>query len=236
MHKRTIVQSTLILMMLFVVMGISIGYAAPGGPDQVIEHRAERGGWKYHAALNKAEGRIDASVEYATATVQQVRGIVITQQQLARELVAGGASTLDVTVVFRRSLNQVDFERLVADAGLGQVSGYTLRYLDNQGQRVTINGAPDNGVLVPQDMLNAALSDLQQRAPGRLLGWIQIQATITPKGYDVLLKHSDVYLIDVSRSVIRAAYTAEVGSADLPIDLITPQLYWKLEDLQIVSN
>ncbi len=85
-------------------------------------------------------------------------------------------------------------------------------------------------------MLNAALSDLQERAPGRLLGWVQTQATITPKSYAILLKDPNVYVIDVSRSAIRAAYTSEVGNADLPIDLITPQLYWELENLQIVSN
>jgi hypothetical protein len=223
-------------MALFVAVGISIGHAAPGIPDQVIERQAERGGWKYHAAFNKAEGRIDASVEYAMETVQQVRGIVAIQRQLARELIADGASSLDVTVVFRRPLNQVEFERLVTDAGPAQISGYTLRYLDNQGQRVTIHGAPDNGVLVPQDMLNIALTDLQQRAPGKLLGWIQAQATITPTSYAILLKNPGVYLIDVSRSAIRSAYAADVGASNPPVDLITPQLYWKLEDAQIVSN
>ncbi|MDQ2997027.1 MAG: hypothetical protein M3R61_08240, partial [Chloroflexota bacterium] len=130
MNKHIIIRTTLILMALFVAVGISIGYAAPADPGQLIERRGKREGWKYQAALNKAEGRINASVEYATATVQQGRGMVAIQHQLARELLDGGAPVLEVTVVFRRPLNQADFERLAADAGLEQVSSYTLRYLD----------------------------------------------------------------------------------------------------------
>jgi len=184
----------------------------------------------------KEEGRISAAVEYTTATAQQVQSVLATQRQLARELIASGTPSLDVTIVFRRPLNQADFERFVANASLGQVVGYTLRYIDNQGQRVTINGTPDNGVLVPQDMLNTALSDLQQRAPGKLLGWVEVQAAIASTSYDTIVKDKSVFLIDVSRSVIRTVFKDEAGASALPIDLITPQLYWKLEDLRLVSN
>lgn len=236
MRKSMIVQAALVLLALLVVMGISIGYAAPEGQSPRVERYGKRGGWKYYAAVNKGEGRIEASVEYDTATAQQIQGIVATQRQLARELLASGVSALDVTIVFRRPLNQTDFERVVADARVGQVSGYTLRYLDNAGERVTINGTPDNGILVPQEMLNAALTDLQQRAPGRLLGWIQAQATISPTSYDALLKDQHIYLIDVSRSAIRAAFNDEMDTRGMSVDLITPQLYWKLEDLRIVLN
>jgi hypothetical protein len=143
--------------------------------------------------------------------------------------------TLEVQVVFRRPLTAAQFEHFVAKANL-DVSGYTLRYLDNQGQRVTIMGGPDQGQLIPQDLLGIALKDLQQRTSGKLLGWIQAQATVTAKNYAALRDNPNVFLVDVSRSAIRATFKDQADAADLPIDLIAPQLYWKLEDLKLVSN
>ena len=46
--------------------------------------------------------------------------MVAIQHQLAHELLAGGAPVLEVTVVFRRPLNQADFERLADAALLGR--------------------------------------------------------------------------------------------------------------------
>jgi hypothetical protein len=224
------------MLMAWIIMGLSTGYAAPEKPDTTVTRSAARDGWRYQAALNKVEKRIDASVDYSLADAKELRRAAITQRFIARELISGGATTLDAIIVFRRPLDQNSFEQLVADTNSGQVMGYTLRYLDNQGQRVTINGAPDNGILVPSEMLNTALNDLQQRNPGRFLGWVQMHTLITPQSYNSLVNHPDVYMIDVSSSAIREAFKADLGNDDISIDVNIPQLYWKLEDIHLVSK
>jgi hypothetical protein len=216
--------------------GMTSGYAAPMiKPQPPIERQGQRGSWQYRAAIDRAEGRILADVTYALETVAQVEDFARTQRQLASELVSTNVSSLDATIVFHHPLTQSAFEQFVVTHNL-TVSSYTLRFVDNQGQRITIVGSPADNVLVPQDSLNFALADIQQRSPGALLGWVEVRATIPARAYESIVSNDKVYLIDVSRSVVRAAFNGDPKAHDLPIDVLAPQIYWKLENLRLVSN
>lgn len=236
MRNRNLVLLTSAFMLLLLGLGMTSGYAASiTNPQPLAEREGQRGSWRYRAAVDRTEGRIVADVTYALETIAQVEVFVATQRQLADELVAVGESTLDATIVFRHPLSHEAFEQFVTSYRL-VVSGYTLRFVDNQGQRVTITGGPDNGILVPQDLLNLALADIQHRSPGNLRGWIEVRAIVPSQTYKSLVDDSQVYLVDVSRSVIRAAFKDHPQAQELPVDILTPQIYWKLEDLGLVVN
>lgn len=215
---------------------LTSGYAAPlARPEPPIERQGQRGHWRYRASVDHTEGRVNADVSYAVDTVAQVDEFTKTQRQLGEDLVAANTPTIDTTIVFRHPLTQAQFEQFVAANNLG-VTSYTLRFIDNQGQRVTISGAPDAGVLVPGDLLNLALADVQQRSPGTFRGWVEVQAWVPNTTYKSVADDKNVYLVDVSRAAVRAAFKDDAQAQNLPVDVIAPQLFWKLEDLKLATQ
>jgi hypothetical protein len=236
MQKRILVAFITFMVAVIFTIVTSTTNAAVGESSGVSEKWEDRGDWKYQAALNREEGRVNASIRYNMETTTQALNVASIHRRMAEGIIAGGIKTLEATIVFNKPLTQIDFEQFVLRMKLSTISSYTMRYVNNQGQRVTINGGPDNDMLIPQDLLATVLTDLQQHDPGSLSGWIQVEATLDSSQYRRLLRDRDVYLIDVSKSVIRLAYKDEPNSDILPIDIVAPQLYWNLEDLHLVSK
>lgn len=236
MRSRNLVLYSSALVLFLLGFGMARGYAAPLTKSQPsIERQGQRGGWQYRAAIDRTEGRVVADVTYSLETVAQVEDFARTQRQLANELVATKVPAIDATIVFRHPLTRSAFEQFVASHGL-TVSNYTLRFIDNRGQRITIVGSPTDKALVPQESLDFALADIQQRSPGALLRWVEVRATVPTQAYESIVRDDAVYLVDVSRSVVSAAFNGDAKARNLPVDVHAPQIYWKLENLHLVSN
>lgn len=236
MKNFNLVLFTLALILLLFGFGMINGFAAPiSNQEPSIERQGQRGSWQYRAAVDRTEGRIVADVTYSLDTAAQVEDFARTQQELASELVSANVLSLDATIVFRHPLTQAVFEEFVATHNL-TVSSYTLRFVDEQDQRITIIGSPVDNTLIPQDFLNFALNDIQQRSPGDMPGWIEVRATIPARAYKSVVDHDKVYLIDVSRAVVQAAFKEDAQTRNLPVYVQAPQIYWQLEDLHLVPN
>jgi hypothetical protein len=212
-----------------------LGAKFPTQTEPTTHRLGQHGSWQYRAAVDPTGQRIIANATYALGSVAQVGNFEVTQRQLAHELIATTLTTLDVTIVFRHPLTQAAFEHFITSYALN-VSDYTLRYVDNHGERVTIGGSPSDGELVPKNTLNFILEHLQQRSPGALLGWIEVRTTVPAHVYEAIISNDEVYFVDVSRSVVRAAFNNDGTTTKLPIELSTPQFYWNLENLHLVPQ
>jgi hypothetical protein len=199
------------------------------------ERSGNYGHWKYRARIDQREKRIVADFAYQLDTAIQVDDFVSTQQSLARELVAKGLNSIDGTIVFRGPLIQPAFEEFVRKHGL-MVSDYTLRLLDKSGQRITAVGSPADNTLVPSAFLHLLIADIEKRVSGSLLGWVEVRATMPAEAYDRIAHDDSVYVVDVSRSVVRTAFQNDPRARMLPVEVLEHQLYWKLEDLHLVPR
>lgn len=236
MRNRNLIMFILALMLLVFGFGMTRGFAEPTGKSEPpIERQGQRGNWRYRAVVDWTEGRIVADVTYNLATAAQVEDFARIQRELARELVSAHVPSLDTTIVFRRPLTQAAFEQFVATHNL-TVSSYVLRFVDEQGQRSTIIGSPVDNVVVPQDFFTSAVANIQQRSHGTMLGWVEVRATIPSQDYASISDNDQVYLIDVSRAAIQFAFNDDARRRALPVEVMAPQLYWKLEDLGLVSS
>lgn len=229
-----LLSSATVLVLLGVIMNVA--HATPtmvSGPSR----QGGQGGWQYQAYFDQVEGRIFAEVAYPRETAAQVREYAGVQQQLAQQLIANGATSIKATIVFRHPLKQSAFERFVATNNLTDVAAYKLRFKANRGERITISGGPNATELVPQDLLSTAVNAVQEREAGALLGWVEVQATISSQSYDALLRDKSVYLVDVSEAVIGAAFADDEVARTASVDVIMDSsLYWTLEDRGLVSN
>lgn len=185
--KRKVTLLTPAIILAFLVTSMTTWHATPAIAVKAkppVERHGQRGNWKYNAKYDSREGRIEAEVEYSRDSAAQLANLAAVQQQLAKDLVTNGSTSLDATIVFRRPLKQDEFEQFIKAYNVQKVAAYTLRYLSSQGERITINDTPTENELVPQDLLGMALQDIQQRTPGKLRGWVEVQATISADAYD----------------------------------------------------
>jgi hypothetical protein len=236
--KRSLLFVGSALMLIGMLVILNIQYAQAVGSDNTppVDHQGQRGNWHYTARADQQEGRIDTRVQYAHTSAADIQEFSLAQQQLGAELLEADVPSINATIVFRRPLSEREFVEFVAKYNLAEISLYTIRAVDDQGQRITINGAPQHGELVPQDLLAMVLKDVNQRAKNTFRGWVDVQATIQSDMYSKLASDKDVYLVDVTRSVITETFKNDRAARNLPVQVSMHPLYWALEDLKLVDR
>lgn len=118
-------------------------------------------------------------------------------------LIASGATELYVWITFRRPLDIRTFEALVQQSGL-DVRRYFIRVRGRNGDRVTISGSPDGGILIPPEHLNRAMEGIQahENHQAELQGIFEVSGVIRAEGYRKLVQDPRVFLVDVTGSLI----------------------------------
>ncbi len=136
--------------------------------------------------------RLETLCHYAEAS--RIRG---------EALIASGATELYVWITFRRPLDIRAFEALVQQSGL-DVRRYFIRVRGRSGDRVTISGSPDGGILIPPEHLNRAMEGIQahENHQAELQGIFEVSGVIRAEGYRKLIQDPRVFLVDVTGSLI----------------------------------
>lgn len=206
-------------------------------------------GVTYGVAVDSETLELIAGVEYDYTSPTGIRAYVALNQEALVQLENTGVKTLQVQVVFNHPLPQADFEHFVAETSL-DVESYSLRAVEANGQRVTIYGGPDGARLVPADLLDQIITDVQERGAGRLQGWITVEGTLPIANARQVSAHPDVFLLDVMETVVSRSLTREqLAETGLPRDtqrayltgkarppFSRPPLFWSLEDLGLVRS
>ena len=206
-------------------------------------------GVTYGVAVDPETLELIGGVEYDYTSPTGIRAYVALNQEALVQLENTGAKTLQVQVVFKRPLSQADFERFVAETSL-DVESYSLWAVEADGQRVTIYGGPDGARLVPADLLDQIITDVQKRGAGRLQGWITAEGNLSIANARQVSAHPDVFLLDVMETIVNRSLTreklAEMGlpkdvqqaylTGQIRVSFNRPPLFWFLEDLGLVRS
>jgi hypothetical protein len=227
--------STIKLLSLTLLLAFSTSVASSSTSSNLpVRHHVTENGWQYDAFFDRTSGVINARSDFQWNTAASAVSSVAAHRRMAGELIRQGFP-LEGTVVFRRPLSQTEFELFVAATEM-EVVDYTMRYVNELGQRVTIFGTPSPEALVRAVDLEFALRDLTERDPGDFKGWIEVRGIVPSAGYNILKSDPNVFIFDVTRAVVRTAFEGEPEIDGATLELVQPQAYWLLEDLGLAET
>jgi hypothetical protein len=200
--------------------------------ETVVLYHNRHDGWELWV---KREGScIWAEVGYEL-TLEGVLAYVEANERLASEVFAEPKRWVPVEVTFDRPLGIEAFRLLVAKADM-KVDRYQLRGFDSDGWRVTLEGKPSGGILVPENMLQEFADRAARRGhPYELAGVYLVVGKINRAGYEVLSAADEVFLIDVTKLVTQKEIAREMNLT-IPaeeIGVLSP--YGILEDLGLTN-
>lgn len=148
-------------------------------------------------------------------------------------LLSAGVEPLYVEVTFDSPLSAGELAELVAQTEM-QVAEYNMRAIDARGDRVGMQGSPRGDELVPAWPLEQMLRGVAENSGGeaQFKGFISVQGMVDRRGYEKLLSHQKVFLVDVT---VNLAYQVlkERGRTVSPLDiqLLMVPPYWYMENL-----
>ena len=134
-------------------------------------------------------------------TPDDLRYYAQTSQTRGEALLQSGVNNLYVWVTFRRVLSIEEFKDFVAQYGL-DVKHYTIRAYGEKGDRITIEGGPQDGVIVPA-MYDRVIESVQVHENGKaqIGGVFDVKALVQSSAYRKLLVDSRVFIVDVTATL-----------------------------------
>lgn len=192
-------------------------------------------GWSYKA-VREEDGFVLSKVTYDSNSVAGVKAYAGANADLAQRLIGQGQPALDVEITFRRLLSAEKLRDVVGHSGLplARIAGYHMRAVGADGQWLTMGGGPANGELIGQrEVIDKQMANVRRHTPdAQFQGVAYIEATLTPAEYQRLAADGRVFMIDVTKTLIRA----EVGKVvplkrphDIGFDVATP--FWVMQQL-----
>lgn len=144
-----------------------------------------------------------AVVMYDASSPEALRHYAEASRVRGQELIDSGVTELYVWVTFRYPLDVSTFEDWVKQGGL-DAKRYYLRALGQKGDRVTISGGSERGVLVPLEQLDRAMKGIQahENNQAELKGVFEVSGVVGVEGYKKLVQDSHVFLVDVTGSLV----------------------------------
>lgn len=144
-----------------------------------------------------------AVVMYDASSPEALRHYAEASRVRGQELIDSGVTELYVWVTFRHPLDVSTFEDLVKRGGL-DAKRYSLRALGQKGDRVTISGGSERGVLVPLEQLDRAMKGIQahENNQAKLKGVFEVSGVVSVEGYKKLVQDPHVFLVDVTGSLV----------------------------------
>lgn len=172
------------------------------------------------------------AISYEHTTLAGLRAFKQANLELAKQLRSTGTHSYEALVTFNRPLSLNEFTDLVAKNNLSAKT-YTLRMIAPDGQRWTIFGAPEGGVLVPEERLNTQKGFILEHAQGAAFsGVVDVELSLDASQYDTLQNLEGVFLVDVTRTLAKQdTMQSMVGVAERSIYVDAPHPYWFMEDI-----
>ncbi len=237
------------LTLFFVVLYLHPSLSRDQQPVVLVNH-TERG-IHYSAAFDPIYQEINGSISYDYRSTQGVQSYIDFNHQAYTMLSDQGQNRpIYINIVFRRPLSLPEFQQFVSTYGLA-VHRYRMRAVEIDGTRLTIDGAPTEGQLVPPTYWERVLQDIRAHNETQFKGWIEVEATVWPEQWARLQSASEVFVIEGTYALIyreltpwklrRAGATAETirriqrGEGWPLVHITHPSLYWALEDMGMVK-
>jgi hypothetical protein len=169
-------------------------------------------------------------------------------KKFARERKSEGSSAevqslseLYVWVTFRRPLSNAEFEDFVKSNQI-EVKQYQLRVKGRGNDRLTIVGAPIDGVLIPS-MLNMAMSEINKREDGQaeLKGFFELRGIVSRDRLMQMVGDSRVFAADLGASVawqkpeVRQQFGKSYKDYVNSVQISSPSIFWEMEDVGLDS-
>jgi len=148
-------------------------------------------------------------------------------------LLRAGIEPLFVEVTFNSPLSAGELAELVAQTEM-QVAEYNIRAIDARGDRVGMQGSPRGDELVPAWPMEQMLRGVAENSGGEaeFKGFISVQGMVDRRGYDKLLSHQKVFLVDVTVNLAQQVLMEQgrtVSPLDIQLLMVPP--YWFMENL-----
>lgn len=227
--RRVLMALTAIIALLigFGTRSVANAHFAPASDKEKEKHIAHQsfGEWEYDAYQlgDNVSLRINSDLRSKQAYKNLLTKIKGKQADAFRSI-----GRIPVTIVTNEPLKVEHFPALAKKHDLEVVS-YTVITQDEQGELVTVFGAPDDEVLVPMSTL-AAVVDATEARTGHTLqvkGIVAIEAIISSDAFPGLSTDPALFGIDLTPALALLDLKTKVKSIDTSTVRIVPSsLYW----------
>ena len=223
-----------------------------------VMDRIDPSGVRYWAATGPGGRDVSLGVRYDYESKEGVEAYITWNRREADRLLQTDVARFWVVVNFNGPQPRVAFEQFVKDYNM-EVVEYTMRAVEAptelmpEGNRVTAMGAPENGILIPDDLFNMMYSSVAGDHAATFRGWITVRGAVDREGFIRLRSDSRVAVVEVIETIGREALKDNrarlVGAQSQLLEALdtdrpysgfqldgTGTLYWKLEDFGLVPK
>jgi hypothetical protein len=175
---------------------------------------------------------VDVDVVRDLGSAEHLRRYRARVLEIANELKTDGVNQAPMVVTFRRPVSPTEFRNFVRAYSL-EVTAFEARGISEQGDKVTIGGAPSGDDVFPQHMFDAVAAWSNNST--KLVGVTSFEGAVSLDQYDDLSNDPLCFLADVLPAKILSdikPLVAQRGLADRPVDVNLNDLFWAMEDLQ----
>jgi len=223
--RLLLIGSCLLVVALSVTLSTSVGRAAPA-PQM---HGHNYGAWSYTATRSSDHGRLEAAVRYDNSSIAGLRAYADANRILANQL-ARSSGEIEVQITFSTPMDPVKFRSWATNVGL-TVQAADIRTVNAKGRRSTIAVFPRGSDPLPQAIIDRQLARNLTIDPLTIRGVVDARGTIDATRLPSVVADTNVFLADVTPSVIRRDLSNE-GEVDATQTLVQVQPpFWALEDL-----
>lgn len=216
----------------FVVVGLNSVSAEPPAPQLVGGEFL--GTWQYQVWVEHGE-YVSAHVQYSANNEDELTAYVSQNKTLAQELQRDDVKDLNVVVTFARPIPLESLQPWVEDNDFS-VESFTMRVSGSNGERVTVGGVSLDGKSIDKVHLNRILENVARHGATDVRGIVNLEGTLPTKKYETAARDKDIFLVDVTRSVILRRLQKSKPQFQLsPSAIIVPPLFPRLEDLGLTK-
>ena len=225
--------AVLLLVTLITASGlVLLGRPGSKGSNGEVIADVELDGFRYVVAEDDTGSPL-VTVFYLENSLTALKAYAAESRTQGEILLRAGIEPLYVEATFNSPLSAGELAELVGQTQM-QVAQYNMRAIDARGDRVGLQGSPRGDELVPAWPLDEMLRGVAENSEGEaeFKGFISVQGMVDREGYEKLLSHKKVFLVDVT---VNLAYQVlkERGRTVSPLDiqLLMVPPYWYMENL-----
>jgi len=217
------------------LMGV-VAFRVPSEADQPVSADVKLDGFRYIVGQDDV-GSYFVTVFFDDSSVAGLKAYAMESRRQTDILLQQGIDTLYVEATFNSPLSLDEFAELVVQSGM-EVDYYNMRAIDAQGDRVGMQGGPSEDELVQAWLLDEMLRGIERNSGGKaeFKGFISVAGMVNRQGYQKLVAHPKVFLVDVSVNLARQVLQTRGRPVNLrEIQLVVGPVYWGMENLGLQS-
>lgn len=234
--KQRLLTSLLILWFFVTITVLGLTNVSAGAPPPELIASETFADWGYQL-WSEHDGYHSVRIEPKYNSVAELRAYANANKVLARQLRQEGIADLAVLITFRSPVRLDDFRAWATTHRL-KVLGFTLRVMDQNGNRATVGGVPTGGQLVNDADLKRILDIVARHGETDVRGVISVDAILSATDYESVADDGRVFLADVTRSAVlqrlrKVAPQAQVKLESMMVPLSFPRMEdWGLDNFQ----